>query len=145
MTFQYQTFGIFIIIFCSSKINLNLSIMKLMLVILLIIIGVWIMYSIYLICVSLTFKYLKVSFLKNIVLSFVGCMIYPLDIYKGFFKLIITVIIPVGIIVDFPTRVLAKQLSWNNLIYELLIAKAFGFISSIMWKRGISKYTSASS
>lgn len=138
-------FGISIVIYCVEKLHISISITKLFLLILLIFIGVWILYSVYLICVTFTFKFVKASFLRNIVLSFVGCMVYPLDIYSGIFRIIITVVIPVGIIVDFPTRMLVKGLSYNNLLYALLIASLFSLISSIAWKRGIRNYRSASS
>jgi len=138
-------FGITIILYAKNKLGISVSFMQIILLIILIFLGVCILYSMYLICVSFAFKFSKSSFLRDIMLSFIGCMIYPLDIYKGIFRIFITVIIPVGIIVDFPARMLVKVLTWDSFGYIVLIALVFGTISNIVWRWGVRNYTSASS
>ncbi|WP_158220029.1 ABC transporter permease [Tissierella sp. P1] len=138
-------FGLAISIYSIIKLNITINIYQYIIVITLIIIGVIILHSIYLICVSLSFRYLKTNFVRSIILSFIGCMIYPLDIYNGLFKIIIIIFIPVGIIVDFPVRILVKDLPLGKLLYLFFIALIFSFISSQIWKKSIKSYISASS
>jgi ABC-2 type transport system permease protein len=138
-------YGIGIFLYAKSKLNLYIPPYKLLLCIYLMIVGIIILYSLYIISVSFTFKYIKSNSLNNIIITFNECMAYPIDIYKGIFKFIITVIIPVGIVVDTPARMLVKHITLENILLSTCIGIVFFLLGIISWKNGIKHYTSASS
>ncbi len=145
--FQVPTiiFALAIMVYAQTKLDLHISISQVFLFLLLVVIGVLLLYSMLLICASFSFKYIKTTYLRNMLYTMIGCMIYPLDIYHGLFKYLVTVIIPVGIIIDFPSRLLAKALTFDKLLYALMVTLVFYLISDLLWKWGLRNYTSASS
>jgi len=138
-------YGVGVMVYAMSRLHIALSVGQIVLFILLIGIGVRILYLMYMICITCTFKFVKSNFLTDIILSFNSCMQYPVDIYNGIFKYVITLIIPVGIIVDFPARVLVKAFTWDKLLYAAILAVVLTFARDLVWKWGVSEYTSASS
>lgn len=70
---------------------------------------------------------------------------YPVDIYPGWLKWVMTWVIPVAFITTVPARALTGQLS----IRELLVSLALGLVltvgASLLFKAGLKRYASASS
>jgi ABC-2 type transport system permease protein len=67
---------------------------------------------------------------------------YPIDIYKGVARLVLSIIIPLAFIYSIPAQSLFSQ----NLLYYFVspvIAIIFYFISKLIWQFGIKKYESA--
>lgn len=138
-------FGICLIIYSLSENKINFSVYKLIIFTFFIVGGVWILNSLFVICVSLLFKYRKLSFIKDILLSFISAMSYPLNIYHGLFKIIIITVLPIGIIVDFPSELLLKEVQVYKYIYYIFIVLIFWVIQKIVWKKMMKFYTSSSS
>lgn len=69
----------------------------------------------------------------------------PIDIYREPFRDILTFVIPVGIMMTFPAKVLMGILSFDFIIVSLLIGMVLFFASLILWKTSLKYYASASS
>ncbi len=69
----------------------------------------------------------------------------PIDIYIEPIRGFLTFIIPVGIMMTFPTKSLLGLLSPFNIIYALLFAIFLFFISLRVWSWSLKQYSSASS
>ena len=74
-----------------------------------------------------------------------GLMEYPGTIYPGLFKLIFFIIIPFGILGYAPASVLIEGFRTDLFIYQLIALFNFLIITTVLWKRGIKAYSSASS
>ena len=70
---------------------------------------------------------------------------YPISIYPGWLRLILTWIIPVGVITTIPVQALTGTLSLGVCVSSLGIAFALFIISSICFRKGLRRYSSASS
>ena len=70
---------------------------------------------------------------------------FPIDIYKDPLKSLITFVVPVGIMMTFPVKVLLGVLSFWFVIISCSVGLLFLFLSLWYWKYAISKYSSASS
>jgi ABC-2 type transport system permease protein len=70
---------------------------------------------------------------------------FPPEVYSPVVKFIFTFIIPVIIIVGFPTKALFGLLSWPWMIFAFFYALVFFWLSIIFWKSSLKKYSSASS
>ncbi|BFH69726.1 MAG: ABC-2 family transporter protein [Paenibacillus dendritiformis] len=139
-------FGIVLTVYAYNQLQLQFpSFDVILLLLFLVLIGYWILISLMIIITSVAFKYKRISQLQSTLLVFAQTMIYPIDIYSGYYKLIITTLIPVGIIVDFPARLLTKGLEISWVSYSLFIASIFGVLAYFALKWGIKNYTSASS
>jgi len=69
----------------------------------------------------------------------------PVEIYKETISWIITFIIPVGIMVSFPTKALMGLLSPSSVFISFLTGLIFILLSFKFWRFSLSRYSSASS
>jgi ABC-2 type transport system permease protein len=76
------------------------------------------------------------------------CMQRPVDLFRGQFKRFLTTVVPLGIIVSFPVKMLftiSVDESKSLMFYMILVTIIFGIIFSWCWKLGLKNYSSASS
>ncbi|MBI2011979.1 ABC-2 family transporter protein [Candidatus Daviesbacteria bacterium] len=69
----------------------------------------------------------------------------PIDIYKEPIRGLLTFVIPVGIMMTFPTKSLLGLLSPLSILYAFLFSIVFLFTSLKVWHQAVLKYSSASS
>ena len=70
---------------------------------------------------------------------------YPNVLYPGWLRLVLTWIIPVGVITTFPAQALTATLPLGEFLPGLLMAAGLLIFSSYLFKIGLRKYGSASS
>lgn len=70
---------------------------------------------------------------------------FPTDIYTRGIQTILTVTLPVIILVTVPAKALMGLLSWQWIVFSLLIGVIFLWGSLKFWKYALHQYTSASS
>jgi ABC-2 type transport system permease protein len=70
---------------------------------------------------------------------------YPLGLYPGWLRLVLTWIIPVGVMTTVPAQALVGQLSAGMLIGSVALAVAFFVGASTLFRVGLRRYGSASS
>lgn len=70
---------------------------------------------------------------------------YPLDLYPGWLRLVLTWVIPVGVITTLPAEALAGTLSAPGLIALVAGAAAAVGAASLLFRAGLRRYRSASS
>lgn len=70
---------------------------------------------------------------------------FPIDIYKEPIKGILTYLIPVGIMISFPAKVLMGVLSIGGVLWSIAMGAVLLTISISFWNFALKKYTSASS
>ena len=69
----------------------------------------------------------------------------PIDIYRPPLKELLTFIVPVGIAMTFPAKVLLGLLSPSLIIYSGLFALTLFYLAVKSWHYALKKYSSASS
>ena len=69
----------------------------------------------------------------------------PVDVYRAPVSLIVTFILPVGIMMTFPVKALLGTLSWNYILVSFLFAFIFLTVSLKFWNYALRQYQSASS
>lgn len=70
---------------------------------------------------------------------------YPVGLYPGVFRLLLTWIIPVGVITTIPAQALIGELKPETLVISVLFSGVLVILSSIFFQKAISRYSSASS
>lgn len=70
---------------------------------------------------------------------------FPLDIYHPSLRFLLTFVIPVGILMNFPAKALMGLLSWPLILFSVCFAIFFLLISFRFWNYALRRYTSASS
>jgi ABC-2 type transport system permease protein len=106
--------------------------------------GVAILYAMLLACAGLVFW--APGFLFSWVFDGIMQMArYPVGFYPGWLRLVLTWIIPVGIITTVPAQALTGRLSTGYLAASLLMAIILVAAASLVFRIGLRRYASASS
>jgi ABC-2 type transport system permease protein len=70
---------------------------------------------------------------------------YPVGLYPGWLRLVLTWIVPVGVMTTVPAEALAGDLSIDMLLGSVALAVALGLGASLVFRTGLRRYASASS
>jgi ABC-2 type transport system permease protein len=106
--------------------------------------GVTILYAILLIFAGLVFW--SPGFLFTWVFSGVFQMArYPVGLYPGWLRLVLTWVVPVGLMTTVPAQALTGELSSRTLIGSMALATALLLGASTLFRFGLRRYSSASS
>jgi ABC-2 type transport system permease protein len=70
---------------------------------------------------------------------------FPINVYSEVIRGLFVTMVPVGIMITFPTRALLGHLSWSLAAYSFAIGVFFYVGSQLYWRRMLHEYTSISS
>ena len=107
--------------------------------------GVTILHSLWTMVVSLSFKFVRVDNLSYLIRSVVDAGRWPVAFYPAAVRLVLTFIIPVGLMTTYPALALRGALSGRGALVALGVAMAFALAARLAWRLAIRRYASASS
>ncbi len=70
---------------------------------------------------------------------------FPPEVFPVAVRTVMTYIIPIFVIVSFPTKALLNRLSAFDLIWAMMATIGLVFVTNYVWQKGLRHYTSASS
>lgn len=106
--------------------------------------GMAIVYAFWLVLVTLTFWFVRVDNIEQIVWQAFETGRYPVEIYPGWLRGTLTYLIPVVFIITVPATALAGRLSGPMLAASLIVAALLVALASAFWRFGLRSYTGAS-
>lgn len=106
-------------------------------------IAVALLYSLWILIISLAFIMVKVDNLTYLFTSIFDAARWPASVFRGPVKFVFTFIIPIAVMTTFPAEALLGRLEWETLAYSMSGALAFAMVARLVWLRSISRYTSA--
>lgn len=136
--------GVGVLVAAVIQLGVALSLWQILLFLFMLIIGMSILYAILLIFAALIFWSPGVLF-TWVFDGLFQMARYPANIYPGWLRMVLTWIVPVGVITTFPARALTDSITPVELIVSLLLAAVLLAVASILFKVGLRKYASASS
>jgi ABC-2 type transport system permease protein len=103
------------------------------------------MYALWVLAICTSFFFVRVDNLRFLLMSVTDAGRWPITVFSGWVRWVLTVIIPVGIITSFPA--MALRGTWDATIVAtgVITATCFVVLSRHVWKRSLASYTSASS
>tara|TARA_Y100000590_G_scaffold186711_1_gene212731 strand:- start:498 stop:1301 length:804 start_codon:yes stop_codon:yes gene_type:complete len=110
-----------------------------------IIFGIFIFYSFEFIIASLVFWLRNFSYAGWLAGELVKYSRRPDSIYKNFFRKTLFTFFPMAMISSVPTRFLIFGVNFKLFLLQMIVALIFLWITTIIWKRGLLRYESASS
>ena len=69
----------------------------------------------------------------------------PDAIFTGWMRIILTTVLPFGLMVSFPARILFDGVQWNILLHLATVTVALSVAVYLFWRKGLRAYSSASS
>jgi ABC-2 type transport system permease protein len=106
--------------------------------------GMVVVYALWLFLVTLTFWFVKIDNIEQIVWQAFESGRYPIEIYPAWLRGALTYIIPVAFIITIPAQALAGRMQDSFLFISLIVACVTFLLSSAFWRFGLKHYTGAS-
>ncbi len=106
--------------------------------------GITVLYSFWLFLVSLTFFFVRVDNIEQIVWQALEAGRYPIEIYPAWLRGGLTYVIPVVFIITVPAQARAGQMKTGQGLAALVSGATMLFTSALFWRFGLKHYTGAS-
>ncbi len=139
-------FGFFIVAYGVVNLKIAITVPIVIGYLFLVVIMYILMYSLMLLLRVAAFWFIKINSLMNIenqVIEFAFRI--PGIVYKGFMKFILWVIVPYGLIATIPTQFISDVLELKYWILSISVTLTFFILASYLFKKGLQRYSSASS
>jgi ABC-2 type transport system permease protein len=104
-----------------------------------------ILYSLWMLAVSLAFLVVKVDNLTVLFGAVFDAARWPSSVFRGIVHVLFTFVIPLGVMTTFPANALLGRAGFTEIAGAVAGATAALTVSRLVWRRALSKYTSASS
>lgn len=110
---------------------------------LLFVIATALLYSLWLMIVSVSFYAVKVDNLSNLFTSIFDAARWPASVFRGVFRIVFTFVIPLVVMTTLPAEALLGRLPWTSLLASVVGAAAFAAVARWVWLTSLARYTSA--
>jgi ABC-2 type transport system permease protein len=107
--------------------------------------GSIILYSLWIVMIAATFWFTKFDNNVTILQALLDTGRYPATVYPFWLRIIITFLIPIAVATTVPIQALRGELSLVEILLFIGISTASFMVASLVWKRGVQKYSGASS
>lgn len=106
--------------------------------------GLIVLYSVWLALVTTTFWFVKIMNIEEIVWQATEAGRYPIDVYPRWLRFGLSYIIPVGLVITYPSRSLLNRTDASQIATAVLLAAGTFTAASLLWRRGLRHYSGAS-
>ncbi|MGC8668615.1 MAG: ABC transporter permease [Chthonomonadales bacterium] len=106
--------------------------------------GMAVVYSFWLMLVTLTFWFVKIDNVEQILWQAFEAGRYPIEIYPPWLRSTLTYGVPVAFIITVPAKALAGKLALSFVALSLVVASAMVLAATLFWRFGLRYYTGAS-
>lgn len=103
------------------------------------------MYSLWLLAICTSFFFVRVDNLRFLLGAITDAGRWPISVFGGWLRWVLTFVIPVAIITSFPAMALRGTWDLSLVVTGVLTAAVFVVGSRLVWLRSLASYTSASS
>src|SRR5687767_207434 len=107
--------------------------------------GAFVIYSLWIVLIALTFWFTKFDNNVTILQALLDAGRYPVTVYPVWLRLIVTFVVPIAVATTVPLQALRGELSGWQIAGYLLVGVASVLVASRVWKAGVRRYSGASS
>jgi ABC-2 type transport system permease protein len=107
--------------------------------------GAFVIYSLWIVLIALTFWFTKFDNNVTILQALLDAGRYPVTVYPVWLRIIVTFIVPVAVATTIPLQALRGELNISRILMFIVISIASFFVASQVWKAGLKRYSGASS
>jgi ABC-2 type transport system permease protein len=107
--------------------------------------GVAATYALWMVCAAASFWVVRLDNLMFLLGSIFDVARWPVDVFRGVWRIVFTFVIPVAVMTTFPAMTLLGTLAPWKMLATAAGALALLALSRIVWRTAIRSYTSASS
>jgi ABC-2 type transport system permease protein len=136
--------GLGVLITALVRLGQTIGFLQAAIFILVLISGAVIIYSFFLILATLSFWFVRVENILFVFQSLYEAGRWPVSLYPGWLRYGLTFIVPVAFATTVPAEALTGRLTWESLVLSIALAVVLGFVSRIVWRIGLRRYSAAS-
>ncbi|MCX7772327.1 MAG: ABC-2 family transporter protein [Clostridia bacterium] len=136
--------GLGILAYAFIALGQTVTVLDILLFMLSMLVSLSIVYAILLFLGSAAFWYLGTPLLW-IYESIMQMGRFPVGVYPGFLKLVLTWVIPVGFMVSVPAQAIMGKLGMGELLGGIVLAAVMVLLASLFFRKSLKRYSSASS
>lgn len=107
--------------------------------------GLVIAYSLGMMVTTLSFWFINATPLPNLAEEIFRLSGRPFSIFNGVWRIFFLLFVPVAFMVSFPAKTLMGDFVWWWVPVSIFLAIIFLWLSSVLWRFGLKRYSSASS
>src|SRR5215212_6402777 len=107
--------------------------------------GAFIIYSLWIVLIALTFWFTKFDNNVTILQALLDAGRYPVTVYPAWLRILVTFVVPVAVATTIPLQGLRGDLTFSRSLIFIAIGIASFLVASQVWKRGLKQYSGASS
>ena len=108
-------------------------------------VAILLIYSLWILVVSLSFRVVKVDNLSYLFMSIFDAGRWPIHVFKGALRVLFTVVFPLALMTTYPAQALLGHLSLTHALLAGTGGLLFAGCARWIWQRSLQAYTSASS
>ncbi|HEU4962737.1 MAG TPA: ABC-2 family transporter protein [Bacilli bacterium] len=102
-------------------------------------------YAIWMLLMTTSFWFVKVENLTFLFNSLFETARFPVQVYSGWLRFVLTYLFPVAVLTTFPAAAFVGKLTGGEALISLVISVVLVVLSRLFWKKALRSYTSASS
>ncbi|PWK11355.1 ABC transporter permease [Tumebacillus permanentifrigoris] len=103
------------------------------------------LYGIWMLLMTMSFWFVKVENLTFLFTSLFETARFPVQVYRGILRALLTYVFPVAVLTTFPAAALVGKLNGTDALISVSIAVLMVVVARQFWKMALRNYTSASS
>ncbi len=107
--------------------------------------GMIVIYSLWIVLISLTFWFTKFDNNVTILHALLDSGRYPATVYPVWLRFIVTFIVPIAVATTIPLQALRGDLSFGRIMIFFFVGVFSFLIATQVWKAGLKRYSGASS
>lgn len=107
--------------------------------------GTIVIYSLWIVLIAFTFYFTKFDNNVTILHALLDAGRYPVSVYPVWLRIIVTFLIPIAVATTIPLQALRQELNTLQVLMFAGIGVASFLVASQVWKRGLKRYSGASS
>jgi ABC-2 type transport system permease protein len=136
--------GIGVLVIALTRLGAQVGLSQAALFIGMLLTGSAIIYSFWLILATLSFWFVRVENILEIFRSMYEAGRWPVSLYPGWLRFILTFIVPVAFVTTVPAQALTGRLTPDTLLLAAVLAVVLFVVSRFFWKIGLRQYSGAS-
>ena len=137
--------GIAVIVYALGQLHVTPTLVQIGFFIAMVVSGMLIVYSIWLAMVSLAFWFVRIDNITEVFYAFYEAGRYPVTIYRGAVRVLLTFIVPIAFVTTFPASALLGRIDQGMTLFGFALSLGLLIASNRFWNFALRYYASASS
>ena len=137
--------GLGLIVYALGQLHVTPTLAQDALFVLMLVAATFIVYSLWLMMVSLAFWFVKLDNFTELFYGFYEAGRYPVTIYRGLIRGLLTFVVPIAFVTTFPASALLGRIDQATVLIGIAFAVGLFVVSNRFWNFAVRHYSSASS